>query len=290
MWDIDTAAGEFVVEKQKKKDAITILHNLNTCIFRSICADPRIWQEVPTSSVEEDPVGWPVHRDLKPEMMERWALFSCVPDPDNFGSSFTPEQLRKRNQDLADIDKLSYMRILKKLFNIHKGEAVEINGTAQWVPANDDGAMMARGEDGKLDHQWHFQYGKTAETSAVLHKEVARGSMKEHHRCNEHDDRHAEMTHDPRYLNGHLAMSTLRWDSSGGLEKRTARVLTLLQVLFLDVTKVTMQEAYAWYCQQQLMVHVKTHSLKAGKSVRSTVWPNRNNHKKKKNEKLWWRT
>ena len=203
------------------------------------------------------------------EAVRHWAFWQEVPDPNDFGKNIHGAQFLTNGGN--------FMQHIKRLNNLHPGEAVEINDTGEWVSMH-----------GKppLDQQWwQAQYAETKEDAALLREVGAMGTKSYQARqrggtswggsAHGMPDETKEKLKDITSLT-HAIFQQGSWEGSGGYVARRANVLTLNQVFMLDPENTTMQEAYVWYCQQKKFArtgHTQTRQAKLGvQKTTSSRW------------------
>ena len=221
---------------------------------RDVFADRSIWAHPSTSN---EPVkGCAGNRWHNLTQAARgWALFQHVPDIDDFGKSIPGLAFIKKNGN--------FMVLLRQLEAKHVGEGVEVPGTEEWC--------KVAGEVPTDKLFWHAQFAETQEHEEVLRKVGALGSMLA---TRKKEQVVAYLAGSPHALGEQMEQLTClthaqfngSWRNSG-FAVRKANIVTLMQVLMLDPVHVTMQEAYAWYCQRKKICKKKLHSPKITKRV-----------------------
>ena len=211
---------------------------MNIVFLREVFQDPQIWGTPRETGTM--PVKLPGHANGGPfaniaEGARKWKFWQEVPDPHDFGKNMC------RAEFLATGG--NYMEHIKKVVDLHSGEAVEINNTGEWI--------FVPGRPPTDRQYWQAQFAEKKKDAALL---ASFGAMP----CGLKVPEEMKVGLKEITLMTHAQFTPQSWEGQG-YWARQARVLTLLQVLMLDPQHTTMQEAYVWYCLQKKMCKIGPH-------------------------------
>ena len=265
--------------EKKKKDLLAWIQHCNTDVWRSFLQDDKIW-EVPLDPRDREmarslAIGSGPHGNVL-EAVRGWAFWTEVPNINDHGKSLTQSEFFRSDE----FDQGNYMRLIKRVIKLHEGETVVVPSSDSWD--------ARKGRPPLAPEWWQAQFAMDAKGQEVLEKLGGKGTHAWKGKKRESTPLFEAMHGHPDAQSTDLliqqldmipALTTASRDQpegswgSGTYYVRRAQVLTLAQVLFLDVENVTMQEAYVWFCLQEKMTKQKIHPSKSGKAFNSApMW------------------
>jgi len=132
----------------KAKHIVAYLADLNKEFMGHIFQNARIWMK-PARKGSREPVDTPGCPNTRDDISD-WAFFQEVPDINNFGKSISGIRFVQSGGN--------FMQHIKRLVNLHEGEAVEIWG--QWV--------VCQGAPPSDRNFWHLQFAETEKDAQLL--------------------------------------------------------------------------------------------------------------------------
>ena len=277
-WEADLPTRQFEVEPRTKneineymargqqkeaKGVVEFFNHVSLTFMHQILADKQIWL-VPKESESSEfaPVeeSLAAGSNLREEVLQ-WKAWQEVPDMNNFGMSL--------NWDEFGVSKFNgnYQKWLKAIFQKHQGEVIEIQTTGEWELVDGNPPLEIA--------FWHLQFAENREDRALLELVGSKGS---HLAQRPNMPGLASVCEDLGYSSTKInpivadyhkihSLTTARlpvmWGFPGQhgqtYQRRTARVLTLPQVLMMAPDVVTFQAAYYWFNLQRKIVKQKKH-------------------------------